>query len=49
MLIVSVRCDRDPLAANFHIRIKHAPAHPLLFYGFLDCPFARREELIRLF
>jgi hypothetical protein len=40
----AVRCDRDLLAANFHIRIKHAPAHLFLFHGLLDCPFARRES-----
>jgi hypothetical protein len=32
------------LAVNFHIRIKHAPAHPFLFYSFLNGSFARRQD-----
>jgi len=40
----AVRCDRYLLTADFHIRIKHAPAHPFLFHGLLDGPFARRKD-----
>ena len=42
--LLALRCEQALLAVNFHIRIKHAPAHPFLFYSFLNSSFARRED-----
>jgi hypothetical protein len=42
--LLALRYEQALLAVNFHIRIKHAPAHPFLFYSFLNGSFARRED-----